>query len=120
MKYIKYGYFNGFPIAAVAARLEPIEDNKDGKFNMYIMTINVLAAYRRRGVASHLLNYIIDGAAKDNRIEEIFLHVQTSNDDAKAFYLSHEFEQTPIIEDYYTRVEPTSAFLLKKKNVLKE
>lgn len=114
-KYIKYGYVDGFPIAAVCARLEPIE-GMEGKFKMYIMTINVLAAYRRRGVASTLLTHILKEAAKDANIEAIFLHVQTSNDEAKGFYLAHGFIEESVIENYYTRVEPTSAFLLKKDN----
>jgi ribosomal protein S18 acetylase RimI-like enzyme len=83
---------------------------------MYIMTINVLAAYRRRGVASKLLKYILAAAVNDSNILEIFLHVQTSNDEAKGFYLAHGFEQQCVVEDYYTRVEPTSAFLLRKLN----
>ena len=114
-KYIKYGYVNGFPIGAVCARLEPIEGKAD-KFKMYIMTINVLAAYRRRGVASKLIEYLLTEAAKDTRIEEIFLHVQTSNDEAKGFYLANGFSEISVVENYYTRVEPTSAFLLRKAN----
>jgi len=114
-KYIKYGYVNGFPVAAVCARLEPIEGTED-KLKMYIMTINVLAAYRRRGVASTLLTHILKEAAKDANIEAIFLHVQTSNDDAKSFYLAHGFIEDSVVENYYTRVEPASAFLLHKAN----
>jgi N-alpha-acetyltransferase 50 len=82
---------------------------------MYIMTINVLAAYRRKGVASALLKYVLEKATKDDRINEIFLHVQTSNEEAKIFYISHGFTEENIIENYYTRVEPTSAFLLRKE-----
>ena len=114
-QYIKFAYYNGFAIGAIAARLEPVE-GEDGNFKMYIMTINVLAAYRRRGVASTLLKHLLEKASKDSRVGEIFLHVQTSNDDAKSFYVGHGFDQVEVVENYYTRVEPTSAFLLRKEN----
>lgn len=126
-KYIKYAYVNGFAVGAVAARLEPIEDSngnggvqEEGKFDLYIMTINVLAAYRRRGVATHLLDFVLNAASQDERISEVFLHVQTSNDEAKNFYVTNGFTEMQVVENYYTRVEPSSAFLLKKKNVLVE
>ena len=83
---------------------------------MYIMTINVLAAYRRRGVATTLLQYILQEARADERIQRLTLHVQTNNDEAKAFYLHHGFEEVRVVENYYTRVEPASAFLLQKAN----
>ena len=78
------------------------------------MTINVLSAYRRRGVASTLLKYVLDEAAKDTEIIEAYLHVQTSNDDAKTFYLANGFEQTDVIENYYRNIEPAHSFLLKR------
>ena len=81
------------------------------------MIMNVLAAYRRRGVASALLNHVIKEATKDERVTELLLHVQTSNVEAKDFYLANGFkEEVGIVEDYYKRIEPTSAFLLKRKN----
>ena len=80
------------------------------------MTINVLATYRRRGVASTLLKYLLEKASKDARVGEIFLHVQTSNDEARSFYVGHGFDQVEVVDNYYTRVEPTSAFLLRKEN----
>lgn len=118
-KYIKFAYVNGFTVGAVCARLEPLEESSE-KFKMYIMTINVLAAYRRRGIASKLLKHILVEAVKDSNIQEIFLHVQTTNDAAKGFYEAHGFEEHCVVENYYTRVEPTSAFLLRKANVIEQ
>ena len=34
-QYIKFAYFNGFAVGAIAARLEPIEEESD-KFKMYV------------------------------------------------------------------------------------
>lgn len=114
-KYMRFAHYNGFAIGAVAARLEK-EEGHEGKFKLYIMIMNVLAAYRRRGVASTLLGHIIKEAAKDEKVTELLLHVQTSNKDAKDFYLANGFEEVDVVEDYYKRIEPTSAFLLKRKN----
>jgi hypothetical protein len=39
---------------------------------------------------------------------------QTSNDDAKQFYLANGFIATEVIKDYYKRIEPPDCFLLRK------
>tara|TARA_A100001035_G_C27713234_1_gene468257 strand:+ start:196 stop:759 length:564 start_codon:yes stop_codon:yes gene_type:complete len=116
-KFMRFAHYNGFAIGAIAARLEKEEDEAlKGKSKLYLMIMNVLAAYRRRGVASALLSHIIKEATKDERVTELLLHVQTSNVEAKDFYLANGFEEVGIVEDYYKRIEPTSAFLLKRKN----
>lgn len=112
-EYLKFAFWNGFAVAAVCARVEPLEGH-DGFFKLYIMTINVLAPYRRRGIASVLLNHVLSEAAKDETIIEAYLHVQTSNDEAKKFYESRGFVQTDIIPNYYHRIDPPDSFLLKK------
>jgi ribosomal protein S18 acetylase RimI-like enzyme len=81
---------------------------------LYIMTINVLAAYRRRGIGAKLLEYVLETARKDSTIVEVYLHVQTSNLEAKQFYVANGFVQTEVIKDYYKRIEPPDCFLLKK------
>jgi ribosomal protein S18 acetylase RimI-like enzyme len=112
-EYVKFATWNGFSVAAVCARVEPHETVADAS-KLYIMTINVLAAYRRRGIGAKLLNHVLETAKKDPSIIEVYLHVQTSNDDAKQFYLAHGFVQTDIIKGYYKRIEPPDCFLLKK------
>lgn len=51
-------------------------------------------------------------AEKDESIEEIYLHVQTSNLEAKSFYEHNEFKEMGIINDYYKKIEPPHCFLL--------
>lgn len=50
-EYLKFASWNGFAVAAVCARIER-HDTVPDSFKLYIMTINVLAAYRRRGIGS--------------------------------------------------------------------
>lgn len=47
-KILKFAFYNGFAVGAVCTRIEQHEI--EGCFKLYIMTINVLAAYRRRGI----------------------------------------------------------------------
>ena len=118
-KFLKFAHYQGFTVGAVCARME-VDENQERKYKLYIMIMNVLAAYRRRGVATTLLDYVVKEAAKDDRVSELVLHVQTSNIEAKEFYLANGFKEMGIIQDYYKRVEPTSAFLMKKSNKVAE
>jgi N-alpha-acetyltransferase 50 len=133
--YLKFACWNGFNVGAVCARIEPFlvdtpgggsaapqavavptevaED--DSRRKLYIMTINVLPAYRRQGVASLLLDSILKTATLDPTIAEVYLHVQISNDEALQFYTSRGFSNEGIIENYYKRIEPPHGYILRKR-----
>lgn len=64
--------------------------------------------------ATTLLKYALDEAAKNPAIIEAYLHVQTSNADAKNFYLSHGFVEVETVLDYYRNIDPPHSFLLKR------
>eukprot|EP01039_Chlorochromonas_danica_P003095 gene3095-3385_t len=112
--YMRFAFWNGFVIGGLCSRVEDHPDDASIK-RLYIMTINVLAAYRRRGVAAKLLQYVLDTAAKNPAIKEVYLHVQISNNEAKNFYLHHGFEEKEIIPNYYKNIDPADCFLLSKK-----
>lgn len=46
---LKFAFWNGFAIGAVCARIE-VHDTVPDANKLYIMTINVLGPYRRRGI----------------------------------------------------------------------
>jgi ribosomal protein S18 acetylase RimI-like enzyme len=46
---LQFAFWNGFAVAAVCARVEQ-HDTIEGKKRLYIMTINVLSAYKRQGI----------------------------------------------------------------------
>jgi hypothetical protein len=64
--------------------------------------------------ASKLLKTALDVVAGDKDCIEVYLNVQTSNEDARTFYHSHGFTQTDMIPNYYKRIEPPDSFVFKK------
>lgn len=53
---------------------------------------------------------------KTYKVESVYLHVQTNNDEAREFYKRQRFEEGEVVEEYYRRgVEPRSAVLLEKR-----
>ena len=88
------------------------------------MTLGVLAAYRGHGIGTKLVQSVLDyyEKQKDNdkemmaRVDEIMLHVQTSNDDAMKFYCDKfGFEKGELVENYYKRIDPPHCYILSKK-----
>lgn len=68
----KVVYFNDCIVGAVCCRLE----SKDNEKKLYIMTLGVIAAYRRFGVGGMLLNYVLELCDRDPAIKSVVLHVQ--------------------------------------------
>lgn len=58
-------------------------------------------------------------ANKDSKalesVDEIALHVQTSNEDAVRFYERFGFENVGLVENYYKRIDPPHCYELRKK-----
>uniref|UniRef100_A0A0D9V2T0 N-acetyltransferase domain-containing protein n=1 Tax=Leersia perrieri TaxID=77586 RepID=A0A0D9V2T0_9ORYZ len=98
----KLAYYSDICVGAITCRLEKKEG---GAVCVYIMTLGVLAPYRSLGIGTKLLNHVIELCEKQN-IPEIYLHVQTNNDDAIAFYKKFGFEITKTIEKYYKNITP--------------
>ena len=84
-KYMKYAFWNGFVVGGICARVENDADsnygpdakdqhdtddngkssdksivNKKGRSRLYIMTLNVLAPYRRYGIGEYYYSEVID------------------------------------------------------------
>lgn len=71
------------------------------------MTLATLAPYRNRGIGSTLLNSLLsyfESHKNDSpfaSVDEIMLHVQTSNEDAIKFYERFGFKRGELVEGYY-------------------
>ncbi|KAJ7683236.1 acyl-CoA N-acyltransferase, partial [Mycena rosella] len=105
-------------VGTICCRLE----NKDGQVSLYLMTMGILAPYRSRRLGSASLKLILDAAAAHikPKIDRIYLHVQTSNADAKRFYERHGFTQVGVHENYYKKIVPHDAWILEKQFTEKE
>lgn len=79
------------------------------------MTIGVLAPYRRLGIGKRLLMQTLEACAGQPDCVEVYLHVQTSNDEAVNFYKGFGFEVGEVVKDYYTRLDPNDAYIISKK-----
>lgn len=109
-EFSKLAYYSDICVGAVACRLEKKEG---GLLRVYIMTLGVLAPYRGLGLGTKLLTHVIDLCSKQN-VSEIYLHVQTNNDDAIHFYKKFGFEITETIQNYYTNISPPDCYALTK------
>lgn len=130
--FTKYAYHQGVIVGAICCRLEdekqpPPEKDHDihtadtdkrkmsRKQKLYIMTLGVLAAYRGRGIGSKLLESVLAAARAPphaGHLEEVYLHVQTSNEDAIHFYAKFGFVTKELIKNYYKRIEPPDCYVL--------
>lgn len=114
----KLGLYNEIPVGEVCCRIEDGAD--DAHCKVYIMMLGVLAPYRRLGIATALLNQVLEQAAPGTKmgertVESIYLHVQTCNQVARSFYEQHGFVVTDTVQNYYSKLEPASAWLLEKR-----
>ncbi|KAK3278445.1 hypothetical protein CYMTET_13617 [Cymbomonas tetramitiformis] len=106
--YTVMAQLNGSIVAAICCRLET---HQDLGVRLYIMTLGVLAPYRRRGIANALLGHALRLAQQDPRIVDTYLHVQLGNEEAIAFYRSNGFELIATIKNYYKRIRPADCFV---------
>jgi len=116
LEYTRLGYCADILVCSISCRLE---SRPGGGKALYIMTLNVLKAYQRRGLGSQLIRWCNEKAegesGKADDVREIYLHVQTSNDGAIAFYKSFGFEVTEQINNYYKTIDPPDSYVLRKQ-----
>lgn len=146
--YTHLAYFNDILVGAICCRIEPQEHPA---FKLYIMTIGVLAPYRRLGIGTQLLrqvravvmaavavrrwrllpprarlrrhaarlhptrpSQVLHACALEPNLQQLYLHVQTSNHDSLEFYKRFGFTTGEVVKDYYKRIEPPDAVLLHR------
>eukprot|EP00197_Chlamydomonas_leiostraca_P005543 CAMPEP_0202868476 /NCGR_PEP_ID=MMETSP1391-20130828/10900_1 /ASSEMBLY_ACC=CAM_ASM_000867 /TAXON_ID=1034604 /ORGANISM="Chlamydomonas leiostraca, Strain SAG 11-49" /LENGTH=158 /DNA_ID=CAMNT_0049548651 /DNA_START=63 /DNA_END=535 /DNA_ORIENTATION=+ len=105
-------YHNDVAVGGVAARCEK---QASGRVRCYIATLAVLAPYRSYGIGARLLAKVVAAASADANIDEVAVHVQADNEEARKFYERHGFAVVETVKDYYKRLECTDALLLAKK-----
>ena len=66
----------------------------------HLLSIGVLQEYRRRKIATSLIQVLL--VQLSSRIRELWLEVNTANDEAVKFYEGLGFNRVMIIENYYS------------------
>jgi len=69
-----------------------------------LISIGVLLEYRRRKVATSLIQEMLSQLS--SRIRELWLEVNTSNEEAVMFYEGFGFRRVMILENYYSDGSP--------------
>ena len=110
--YTHLGYFSDILVGSICSRVEPQEGSS---FKVYIMTIGVLAPYRRLGVGKRLLQKVLEACSQQPDCAEIYLHVQVGNESAVNFYKGFGFEVGEVVKDYYTRLDVNDAHIISKR-----
>eukprot|EP01023_Acetabularia_acetabulum_P028599 TRINITY_DN26_c0_g2_i1.p1 TRINITY_DN26_c0_g2~~TRINITY_DN26_c0_g2_i1.p1 ORF type:complete len:190 (-),score=18.07 TRINITY_DN26_c0_g2_i1:215-748(-) len=104
-------YHNDVLIGAIACRLE----KQGNSVKLYIMTLGVLGPYRNMGVGRRLLQRCLRKAQSDKSLSEAYLHVQVNNEEAIRFYKYFDFETSETVENYYKKLDPPDAVILRRK-----
>jgi len=103
-------YYNDIVVGAVCCRIDQTEDAR----RLYIMTLGCLAPYRRLGIGTVMLEHVLKCCEKDGNIDNVYLHVQVSNQGAIGFYKGFGFEIIETKKQYYKHIEPADAHVLQK------
>eukprot|EP01098_Paradermamoeba_levis_P006439 TRINITY_DN266_c0_g1_i1.p1 TRINITY_DN266_c0_g1~~TRINITY_DN266_c0_g1_i1.p1 ORF type:complete len:166 (-),score=41.92 TRINITY_DN266_c0_g1_i1:34-531(-) len=111
----RLAYYNDVLVGAVCCRLEPRSEVAGSKAKLYIMTLGVLSPYRRLGIGKKMLEYVLGLCEKRPEVDEIYLHVQTSNEDAINFYKKFSFEIVDTIKNYYKKIDPPDCYVLRRE-----
>ena len=72
------------------------------KCALYVNTLSVLEEHRRRGVASALLQKVIDMAS---HLDYIYLHTEANNQKSQALYRKFGFVEQKRVPGYYTTMD---------------
>jgi len=127
--YCQLIYYNDIPVGTVCCRIEA-DPKASEKSRLYIMTMGVLAPYRSRTLGTKALQKVIDAALEHNKtlkgspkaelppakrpLTSFYMHVQTSNVEARKFYERNGFVETGRVDGYYKQLEPHDAWVLEK------
>merc|ERR1712060_927242 len=116
LQYSRLGFYADIAISSICCR---VESREAGGKALYIMLLGVLKPYQRRGIASQLIRWAIEKAegkeGQADDIQEMYLHMQTSNQGALSLYQSFGFTVTDEIKGYYdSTIDPPDRFVLRK------
>lgn len=106
--------YSNKPVGWIRCRLEPGSPESNTK-QIYIQALCILAPYRERGLATHLLKSVLEPTLlRRYNIGSVYAHVWESNDDALEWYRRKGFKQILLVGQYYRRLTPAGAWIVRK------
>lgn len=103
----KIAYFNGKEAGVLSARIIPTDCGK----SLYLTSLGCKLFNRRQGIGALLLKQAIEWA-KNQDCGRLYLHVQEGNEAAIEFYRAKDFQIEKVVPGYYTRLNPSNAFIM--------
>ena len=74
----------------------------------------IICDYKAVFTGSRLLEQSLSEAGQDSNINEAYLHVQTNNQEAIRFYKQFDFVLGEVVANYYKRLAPPDAVILRR------
>ncbi|AET38108.1 peptide alpha-N-acetyltransferase subunit NAT5 Ecym_2375 [Eremothecium cymbalariae DBVPG len=109
-------YYGEIAVGCVKAKLITDKISKTELPGVHIETLDVLKAYRGKGVGSKLLEYV-ENRCKQYHQSELYTYVPSNNEGAVEWYLKHGFKlNNDRVQGYYEETaESLDAYLLMKR-----
>lgn len=83
---------------------------------LYIQSLVLLAPYRGLGLVGAALEGIVESVVVAGKgVEWVYAHVWTNNEEGLGWYARRGFEQDGVLEKYYWKLRPDSAWIVKRR-----
>ncbi|KAF5873291.1 putative gnat family protein [Botrytis fragariae] len=113
-------------IGSIICRIDPSPPSSPyaqppaNTYSIYLQSLTLLSPYRTLGLATALLNSVIESATSSRmpigvRIEGLYAHVWVDNQEALEWYTKRGFEKGELVEGYYRRLRPQDAFVFRRR-----
>lgn len=116
------GTDDGKVVGGIRCRLEEVPLSGEetdagavGKKQVYVQTIGVLSPYRTLGIATALLEEVVEVAIREFGITAVYAHVWEANTEALEWYVRRGFSvEKALVEGYYRRLRPAGARVVRR------
>ena len=110
------------PVGWMRCRLDPFPEptvpptiTKPIYNRLYIQALCLLAPFRGQGIATALLDAILDAALlQQHDVEYVYAHVWETNESALVWYERRAFHRVMLVEGYYRKLKPNGAWIMKR------
>lgn len=121
-KFSRVALIDGKPVGWIRCRLDPFPEptvppsmTKPIYNRIYVQALCVLAPYRGLGIATSLLSAVTASPlAANHDVAHVYAHVWESNEEALEWYDMRSFERIMKVEQYYRKLRPDGAWIVKK------